>query len=174
MITSLREFTEPPTQAASVFHSSRDLIVGCSGNLLLVVWRNETTCEGVEICREHLVDVCSGRGCEFAIMIVVEKRAQLPESAARDALASLMHDASKWIQVSALVFEGTGFIAAAIRGVVTGISMLARQSFPHRVFDSVSDASVFIERKQSGTNRTPFVARRLETAVAELRRLGET
>jgi hypothetical protein len=175
MLTSLREEAEPPTQTASephlvVYHSNRDLIVGSAENLMLVVWRNATTRDGVEICRKHLMENCSGRGCEFAIMTIVEQCAQLPEAAARDDLAALMHEGSRWIQVSALVFEGTGFIAAAIRGVVTGISMFARQSFPHRVFDSVSDASSFIEREQSRTNQMPFAAWRMEASVAELRR----
>lgn len=173
----LREEAEPPTQAASapqviVHYSDRDLIVGSAENLLLVVWRHATTRDGVAICREHVLQRCSSRGCEFALMTIIEPRAQQPDAAARDALAALMHEGSKWIQVSALVFEGTGFIAATIRGIVTGISMLARQSFPHRVFDSVSEASSFIERKQLRTNQTPFAAWRMESSVAELRRLA--
>ncbi len=174
-MVTLQKEAGPTTQTVSeprlvVYHSNRDLIVGSAENLLLVVWRNTTTREGIEICREHLIERCSGRGCEFALMTVVERGAQLPDAAARADLATLMHEGSKWIQVSALVFEGGGFIAAGIRGVVTGISMLARQSFPHRVFDSVSDASRFIENKQSRTSQTPFAAWRVEIDVAELRR----
>ncbi len=172
MVSLLREEAEQPSHTV-VYHSDRDLIVGSAENLLLVVWRNATTRVGVTICRKHLLEKCSGRGREFALMTILEPCAQRPDPVARDALTTLMHEGSIWIQVSALVFEGSGFIAATVRGIVTGISLIARQSFPHRVFDSVGDASRFIECTQSPTNQTPFAAWRTEASVAELRRRAD-
>jgi hypothetical protein len=156
----------------SVHHLSLDLIIGSSESLLVVVWRGATTRDGAIICRDALLQNCAGRGCDFALMLIVEPQAQLPDNRTRELLATTMREANQWVQVSSLVFEGSGFMAAGIRGIVTGITLLARQHFPHRVFENVHDAACFIERKQSPFNQTPFVASKTEASVNELRRRG--
>jgi hypothetical protein len=52
----------------------------------------------------------------------------------RKALADLLTE-SHIIRCSAVIMEGTGFRAAAVRGVVTSLTMLARHEFPHRICD---------------------------------------
>jgi hypothetical protein len=45
-----------------------------------------------------------------------------------------------YIRSSTVVFEETGFRAAAVRGIVASLIMLSRVPFPHRVFASVAAA----------------------------------
>ena len=49
--------------------------------------------------------------------------------------------------VSAVIFEGSGFKSAAVRGVVTGMTMLAQQRYPHRVFATIEEASGWYAEK---------------------------
>jgi hypothetical protein len=67
--------------------------------------------------------------------------------------------------------EGNSIRAALVRGVVTGLTMLARQPFPHRVC-SFEDAGLLFEKANPSTTRG-FDRVAFMTAVAELRRLVE-
>jgi hypothetical protein len=71
---------------------------------------------------------------------VLEAAAKMPSAESRAGLADFMHGYRDRFRASALAFEGTGFRAASIRAVVTGLSALARHSFPHAVFASVPEA----------------------------------
>lgn len=121
-------------------HADKDYALGSLGPIYIVVWRNETTLAGAQ----HLA---SGFG-EFrrpgvahGLVTIVEPGAPLPDSDARETIAKFLRAASDHLVVSAVVFEGEGFRGAAVRGVVTGLTMLARQSYPHRVFGTIDEAA---------------------------------
>ena len=48
------------------------------------------------------------------------------------------------LKVPAVCFEGTGFRAAAARGVIVGLGMLVKSSFPNKVVSSVNDAATWL------------------------------
>jgi hypothetical protein len=81
-----------------------------------------------------------------------------------------MRAASSHIAISAIVYEPTGFLAAAFRGVVTGLSLLAHQAFPHRMFKDVTDAAEWIEGEPLRFGRR-FQADEIERAVSVFRAL---
>lgn len=64
--------------------------------------------------------------------------------AVRDELAKVLRGVSTSVACSALVFEGGGFRAAAVRAITTTINQVARQPFPHRVFATVDEASLWM------------------------------
>ena len=43
--------------------------------------------------------------------------------------------------------ESDGFRASAVRSVATGLAILARQPFPHRVFPSITTASDWLGKE---------------------------
>lgn len=163
-------FSQDPRSDVELFHVDQDLIVGGAGRLVVLVWRRRTTIEGVRVCREYVARRCVRKGDDFAIMSIVEAKATLPDSQARHAIAEMLQNGDRCFQISGLVFEGTGFFAATIRSVVTGITLMAKQNYPHRVFDSVASAARFFEREQPAGNSRPLVARDIERIVGELRR----
>jgi hypothetical protein len=125
--------------------------IGASGALLMSLWRTVTTHEAM--LRFHNFSakmVAAGRKDPIAFLTVVEANADLPEPAARDELASMFKKLAESVACSALVFEGQGFKAAAVRGVTTGINMLARQPFPHKVFANVDEAGGWLVKQSSG------------------------
>jgi hypothetical protein len=62
---------------------------------------------------------------------------------AREALARMLAGGND-IACSAVAFEGSGFRAAFVRGVVTGLTILARHPFPNRIFAGVPEASSWL------------------------------
>ena len=59
----------------------------------------------------------------------------------RLALADYLSGCRGKMVLSAVVHEGSGFRAAAVRSVVTGLAMMANLPYPHKVFANVDDAA---------------------------------
>ena len=71
----------------------------------------------------------------------INRKSMMPERPAgkralRAAIANFLGTAD-YIRGSGVAFEGTGFRAAAVRSIVSGLTMLARQPYQHKVFDAV-------------------------------------
>jgi hypothetical protein len=156
--------------AAQLFHVDSNLAVGGADGVLVFVWRNQTTLEGTAICREYVERTCANHGREFCVLNIVEARATLPDAKPRQAIAEMLRRGEDWIQASALIFEATGFFAATIRSVVTGITLVAKQNFPHRVFDRVDAAARFIEQQHRSAPNRRWTAYQIAEIVADLRR----
>jgi hypothetical protein len=75
------------------------------------------------------------------------------------------------VNASAVVLEGTSFRAAFVRSIVTGLTMLAHQPFPHQVC-SMEEAERVFELAADGT-RIPFVAAGFQSGIANLRAMIE-
>lgn len=108
---------------------------------MICLWRRETTPSAVQA----LYDVTARLGTPSGMLTVVEANAALPNSQVRAAVANVLRDSARSVVCSALVFEGEGFRAAAVRAITTTISQLARAPFPHRVFGTVEEAARWLE-----------------------------
>lgn len=90
----------------------------------------------------------SASGGEVGLLIVVEAQAQPPEGEARRMLTEvgtrLQHGVG-----CAFVSEARGFGAAAMRGVLTGMVLIARPAFPLRVFPSVDPALPWLQARSA-------------------------
>lgn len=140
------------------------------GGVFICIWRHETTAEGVRALSDRFSDFARTHPAGVALLTIVEPNAPVPEGHVRDALAGFMRRSATALKTSAVVHEGTGFRAAAVRGVVTGLTLLARQPFPHRIFATVPEGCRWL----AGTLRetAPEVAcdpDQLIEAVRELR-----
>ncbi len=78
------------------------------------------------------------------ILSVVGASCRLPDAAVRDQLTRDVKTVQGHIGVVATVIEGDGFGAAALRGAVTGMTLMLRPSYPTKVFSSVQDSADFI------------------------------
>jgi hypothetical protein len=172
--------TEKPTPAnvankTELLHADSHLAIGTGENVFVIIWRAKTTSEAVQLCRWHFEREYTRRSRKFVILSIIERLDAAPDPKTRRALTELLASGSQRILASALVFEGSGFHAAAVRSVVTGISLLARHTYPHRVFEKVSDAAAFLDRELHGLEpgKTPATPtpREVETVVAALRQL---
>ena len=122
----------------------KDYCTAAWRDLFVLIWRHETTLEGIKAGRDALASMGQSHPDGCAMLTIVEPGAPMPPAEARDALSEVLRDAGDIIKVSAVVFEGAGFRAAAVRSVVTGISLVAKQPYPHKVFATVDAAASWL------------------------------
>ncbi|MEI8258194.1 MAG: hypothetical protein WCJ30_21155 [Deltaproteobacteria bacterium] len=132
--------------------TSPDHAFGYLGNVILYNWRRNTTSEGARALSDLTSAVRAGGNQRILAFGAVEAGAPMPPVAVRDEISKVM--AQSWagvIVASALSFEGTGFQASAVRGVATGLALIARSPFPHKVFGSASEAATWLVARASDT-----------------------
>jgi hypothetical protein len=141
------------------------------GPIFICIWRHDTTLAGVNTLTERVADFArTAPGDGVGLLTIVEQNAPVPDSKVRDALAGFMKKSAGALRSSAVVHEGTGFRSAAVRGVVTGLTMLARQAFPHRVFATVEEGSRWLVGSLRQTANQNVNDDMLIAVVSELRK----
>jgi hypothetical protein len=158
-----------PPRDVTVRYCDADLALGASNDLYFVLWRCRTTVEGVQTLGANLLDFAKNRSKELALVTIIEQRAKMPDLGTREPLARVLRSVSGQVLVSGVAFEGDGFLAASIRSVVIGLTLIARQPYPHRTFASVEEVSFWFEseRKRIGKH---FDSGETQAVVAKFRR----
>jgi hypothetical protein len=137
--------TAPP----DIIERNNDHVLALWSRTVIVVWSHETTVSAVRRLGEHLLARATAVGQPVGLFMVVEESAPLPSSDARSMSAVVLRKAK--LAFSAVTFEGSGFRAAMVRAVVTGIGMLAKQPYPHQAFARLEDAAAWVaERTMKG------------------------
>lgn len=122
----------------------RDHVVGTWRNVLITVWRHQTHEHAVLNLKPVIAALKTLHPAGIAMVTVLEPHAELPTPGARQELPKLFREVAKGMSCSALVCEGEGFRAAAVRALTTTFNMIAAQPFPHRVFSTVDAAETML------------------------------
>lgn len=138
-------------------------------SILAIVWRGETTLDGVANLRSTCGELASTHPHGIGLLTIIGASAPAPAPAVRKALAQLLTDGSAFIKCSAILIEGAGFRASTVRSVVTGLTLLAKQSYPHRVCNVDEAVQLFSRHLQSAGNATSQSA--LKISIDQLRQL---
>jgi len=81
----------------------------------------------------------------LVILTVVGPACTVPESSVRSRLISQVKAVQKQLVAAVTVIEGSGFRTAAVRGVVTGMTLLLKaSSYPAKTFATVPEAANFL------------------------------
>lgn len=152
-------------QQAEVITSVPDQSVATWGDAFIIIFHGNTTVPGVRAIDEAVTAFTRARPNGIGIVTIVEETAPMPPSDAREALVSALEAISGTVKVSAVAFEGTGFRAAAVRSVVAGLTMVARQAYPHKVFATVEEAMAWMAPQMPN----PTSSRELSDVIRELR-----
>ena len=152
-----------------IVSSTPDHAIGAYGNVAIHIWHIHTRKAALRHVEEMSRRAKAAGDGHFAYFGVIGPSAPMPEADVRAELARHMRDHSQHVVASANVFEGDGFRAAAVRNVVTGIGLIARQPFPHRVFKTTADSARWIEEQLRAANQSAPLWQDLDAAVAELR-----
>jgi hypothetical protein len=156
--------------AARVVGEDPDYRMVTWGPIFILIWRRNTTMAGVARLYECYGEHAKQGSC--AILTVIEQGAPMPSSEVRTALAKFLSGAADTLKISAVAFEGAGFRAAAVRGVVTGLTMLARQPFPHKIFPTVDQAAQWLGTSFAQAAGHNIDASALLNALREIREQG--
>ncbi|WP_437973074.1 serine/threonine-protein kinase [Sorangium sp. So ce295] len=122
-----------------------DYVMASWRHVFCTIWRHETTEEGVRCLWESCTEFAKQHPRGIGLLTIVQSRASLPPGHMRRALSAFLADASEYTRCSAVVVEGGGFRAAAVRSVVTGLALAARQRYPHKVCDLREAELMFAE-----------------------------
>jgi hypothetical protein len=136
--------------------------------IFAVVWRQDTTLEGVQALHRECRKFATKHARGIGLLTIVSAKAPMPPSPVRQAVADFLAQGSTYIKCSAVLMEGTGFRAAAVRSVVTGLTMLARQAYPHRVC-SLPDAVTLLAHTLPVASNPAVNPTALRAAIDELR-----
>lgn len=137
----------PPTSRAQPYdllHLGSTDLVACVGPCLLIL-SYTITLPGVEAIGRGFAKLTQ-RDKKACSMSIVERRSgpgTAPE--ARDAIAEIAKKYDKNMSGSAIVCDGTGFRATAVRSVVTAIHMASRSSSPSKVFAAPEPALEWLQ-----------------------------
>lgn len=128
---------------AEIRVATPDHVLATWKNVVILVWRKETTVEGSHAAKrvyDNLANECPGG---VFLCTIVEAKAPAPASDARKELANFLAGCSGKMIMSAVVHEGVGFTAAMVRSVVTGLALVAKLPYPHKVFATVAEGDAW-------------------------------
>lgn len=126
--------------SAALRVATADHILATWRNVVILVWRKDTTLAGVEDAQRVYDGLAKEHPNGVFLMTIVEFGAPMPPPDVRDALARFLASGAGRTILSAVAHEGTGFRAAAVRSVVTGLAVLAKLPYPHKVFATADEA----------------------------------
>jgi len=162
----MSSYNHSPAQLVAL---EKDYCLATWHEIFILIWRHETTLDGLRALdhalRDHERTYPGGCG----LLTIIEQGAPMPSSDVRTAMARFMTEAARIIKSSAVTFEGAGFRAAAVRGVVTGLTMLARQPYPHKVFATVDEAARWLSGSLKATAQVAIDSSALLGALGALR-----
>lgn len=144
------------------FASTPDYAFGAHRNLAIAVWRRETTVEAIQQLRRHLSDLGLTARHDLLLLTLVERAAHPPSAAARQATAEQLRSSAGMICRAATVLEGDGFRAATVRSIAIGLSLLASQPFPYKVFSSARDAAEWLASESTSELGSSEIVEALE------------
>ncbi len=142
------------------------------GALFAVLWHVDTLAAPVNVVSRMIGEFAAQQPRNrIGLLGVVEANGNLPPADARAALSRLLQVNSPWLIRSAVAFEGSGFKAAAVRGAATGIALLSRQNFPHRIFGGVSAATAWLAEGLAAELGISANGEELAAVIAQVRAL---
>lgn len=126
-MTSINSIEQYPTHAFASL-----------GEVFLILWRGPIELEVVKRLDSHFGNFCRANP-RHSVMVVIEADSPVPSPAVRAALGRTMTNSSSALLASCVVHEGRGFKSVALRSVATGLGLLARPAYPHRIFSLVAN-----------------------------------
>ncbi len=146
---------------------TQDYAVGIWRNVLVVDWKERTTGEAARDVNFRLQRLAKTHPRGVCYLAFVAEKALPPEFEARQVLAQMLKLGGEYTVAGAVVFDGAGLRGAFVRGVATGLAMLARPSFPFVVCSLPDAARLFAD--MATARGLPFATERLVSEVSTLR-----
>lgn len=125
----------------TLVHLDRHQALFAWKNVGVVIWRGATDAAGVRRIEYMAAEVLSRHPERMVIMGIVETTA-VPPSEEMRVLSAATNDrlAQRGAIAFAGVFAQSGFFGSLVRGIVTGLTLLARNSYPFKVFSGHREA----------------------------------
>lgn len=161
----------PAVTPKFVYSDATQLVATWRNVVVSVLGRSAMTVAGareqVAACEAH------GRACgpkRLLEIVLIDREAPVPAADVRAVLDAAVATVGPYYLGVATLFEGTGFRAAVVRGVLTSLSLLSRTEFQQQVFSSTAECSSWCA--QLLARSTPSNAAELTAVIDHVRRAG--
>jgi len=135
---------ELPTSAMEVGSVVEGLATAEVSRTCILLWRGVVNESRFRLQREAIEQVASRHPGDAGILCIIEPASEPPPQSLREAASTLLNQFAPKLRCVAYVIEGTGFRAATIRGVLSGIELVRRSAYPARYFATVAEAAIWI------------------------------
>ena len=135
-----------------------DHAIGMHGPVFVTIWEHATTPAGVDDALAVARAMAATPAPKIASLVVVPASSKLPDAEARRRLGAIEHLFGERNDCVAMVHEGTGFRAATVRGIITGMNMLMRKPMAQQMFTELAPAATWLDRRVTGMEPRALVA----------------
>lgn len=146
--------------------SDADWCCGTWNDTFILVWWGAATMSRATLAAHEMKRFAESRPGGVVLFTVVMPTATPPDGHVRPVFSRAMRDASAHIRGSAYFVPIAGFKGAAVRSVITGLSILAGESFPTTCHADLGRATTWAEQRLLGAE--PGRAARLARVVDQL------
>lgn len=162
----------PPTSrklATDILHLGESDLIACAGPCLIVVV-DTLTVAGLEATARGMARLTQRHGKMCSVSVIERQAPTTLDPERRKAATELTRKYTKCITGAAVICEGTGFRATAVRSVVTAIHMASFSSHPSKVFSSSGPAVDWLATTQpAGALDVPGLNQAIEMLRSRLR-----
>jgi hypothetical protein len=144
--------TKSSTRQRAVAYAARNHCLSVYGNAIVSFSLQPPDPAFLEVWTRAVDRLAKSSTVKISVVTVVDSNARPPDDASRRAIRDAVSRHHHDIGAFAYVVEGHGFGAAALRSVVSLISLAARYPFPQKVFANVADAAAWmLQRTPAGS-----------------------
>lgn len=155
---------QPLANDLRIHEITQEYCLATHRNVLLQIWTRSTPLQGARSARRVARELAARQQGQLATLVIVPVDSAMPDAETRQELSLLIADLGPNAAALALVHEGTGFRAAALRAVLTSITFLAQKKVPEHVCSSVDEAVGWLGQRVVGINTKALIQ-----AVSEVR-----
>lgn len=149
----IKESFEPSTRIGqAVFAETMRMVTVVDGlataevdNTSVLLWRGPVNAERFSLQRASIERVVRAHPGQAAVLCIIEPGSPPPSQELREAASAMLTQLAPKLRCVAYVIEGSGFRAAAVRGVLCGIELIRRNSYTARYFASVEQATTWLD-----------------------------
>jgi hypothetical protein len=131
-------------EAPQIEFVDEDHCIATWQDVLISIWRRNPSAERLEKLRQFSQRFTRRSRTPISAIVVVEANCPVPDEAGRQHSIEFIRDlGNSGARGIVLVFEGSGFLAAASRAVMIGLMTGAHFAIPYKVVGTLTGAELF-------------------------------
>ena len=138
-------------------------------NLQIASWTAQGTIALVELLAEHSRRFHQRHPQGVSVVHLISKGPALPEAPTRERLKTLLEANAKTLACVAIVLDGRGFWASAVRSFLVGLRLVAPRTFQMQVFSTPEEVAAWLPELHLQRTRVRIDAADLVEAIRAVR-----
>jgi hypothetical protein len=113
-------------------------------NIQIASWTTQGTVPLVEALAEHSARFHQRHREGVSVVHLISRGPALPDAATRERLKTLMEGNSKTLACVAVILDGRGFWASAVRGFLVGLRLVSPRTITMQVFSTSEEVAAWL------------------------------